>query len=391
MAKDLKQDTRLIHYGRGEPRIEGSVNVPVHRASTILSPDLESYLTRFDGDRRFERVTYGATGTQNAHALASVTAALEGGDKSVITASGLSAVTMAISTLTASGDHVLVTDSVYGPTRRFCNNVLTRNGVETTYYDPAIGAEIESLLRENTRLIYLEAPGSLTFEMQDIPAIVSVAQRHGIVTAMDNTWATPLYFQPLAHGVDVSIQAGTKYIAGHSDLVIGVITARDLKLQRNIADHVMTWGDVAGPDDCYLALRGIRTMAVRLRQQYESALQVAEWLAQREEVERVMYPPLPSDPGHQLWQRDFTGGASLFGFTLHTSDQQAIARMVDRLKLFSIGSSWGGYESLIAVNKTPLQRELLRWTDTAYLLRIHIGLEDPQDLIEDLEAGLHRL
>ncbi|MDH3715011.1 MAG: cystathionine beta-lyase [Gammaproteobacteria bacterium] len=387
----MKQDTRLVQLGRAKADPESGANLPVHRASTILSPNLASYLARFEGDKRYETVTYGANGTQNARALADVAAAIEGGHKAVVTASGLSAVTMAISALAKHGDHLLVTDSVYGPTRRFCDEVLSRFGIATTYYDPGVGAGIETLFRDNTRLVYLEAPGSLTFEMQDIPAIVAAARRCGIMLAMDNTWATPLFFQPLAHGVDISIQAGTKYVAGHSDLVIGIITTASDALYRTIADHVMTWGDVAGPDDCYLALRGLRTMAVRMQRQYESALRVASWLAQRPEVKRVLYPPLEQDPGHALWTRDFSGGASLFGLALHTTDLDATARMVDGLTLFQIGSSWGGYESLIALNKMPLAREVIPWIETPFLLRIHIGLEDPDDLIEDLEAGLQRL
>lgn len=387
----MKKDTRLIHQGRGGSEEEGSVNLPVHRASTILSADLAGYLGRFDGDRRFHKITYGANGTHNARALADAVASVEEGHGSVITASGLSAVTMALSSLLNQGDHMLVTDSVYGPTRRFCNDVLTHYGIETTYYEPAIGAGIESLFRDNTRALFLEAPGSLTFEMQDIPALAAAARKHGIVSLMDNTWATPLYFQPLAHGVDVSIQAGTKYIAGHSDLVIGVITCASETLHRQVADHVMAWGDVAGPDDCYLALRGLRTMSVRLQRQYESALQIAQWLSQRDEVKRVLFPPLADDPGHALWQRDFAGGASLFGLALQTTDLDAVARMVDGLALFQIGSSWGGFESLLAVNRMPLAREVLSWTETPFLLRLHIGLEDPADLMADLQAGLQRL
>jgi len=387
----MKQDTQLVHLGRGKAEAQGSPNLPVHRASTILSPNLAAYLARFEGDKRYQTVTYGANGTQNARALADVAAAVEGGHKSIVTASGLSAVTMTLSSLLKTGDHLLVTDSVYGPTRRFCDEVLSGFGVETTYYDPAIGADIATLFRDNTRLVYLEAPGSLTFEMQDIPAIVAVAQQRGILSAMDNTWATPLFFQPLANGVDVSIQAGTKYFAGHSDLVIGIVTTSSDALYRCIADHVMTWGDVAGPDDCYLALRGMRTMAVRLQRQYESALHIASWLAQRPEIKRVLYPPLEQDPGHGLWKRDFSGGASLFGLAMHTIDLDAVARMVDGLELFQIGSSWGGYESLVAFNKAPLPREVAHWTETPFLLRLHIGLEDPEDLIKDLEAGLQRL
>ena len=388
----MKDSTRLVHLARGEPRPETPVNLPVYRASTILSPDVQSYLDRRTGDNRYARVTYGATGTHNARALGQAVAALEGGHGCVVTASGLSAVAHALTAFVAAGDHVLVSDSVYTPARRVCDEVLARFGVETTYFDPCIEPEaLDALFRDDTRLLYLEAPGSLTFEMQDVPALAAVARARGAITAMDNTWATPLGFKPLAHGVDVSIQAGTKYLAGHSDLVIGMITAAGEEHYRRVADHVMSFGDVASPDDCYLTLRGMRTLAVRLREQQASALQVAGWLAEQPAVRRVLYPPLAGDPGHALYRRDFAAGASLFGLALETTDLEAVKRMVDGLELFHIGSSWGGYESLVAVNVMPLPRVVRPWTETPFLLRLHVGLEDPGDLIEDLAAGLARL
>ena len=388
---DMKDETRLVSAGRGPVEPEGTVNLPVYRASTILSPDIDSYLRRFDEGRAYEAITYGANGTQNARALAETVAALEGGGKTVVTASGLSAITMALSAFASSGDHVLVTDSVYGPTRRFCREVLARWGVETTFYDPAIGSDIASLFRDETRLVFLEAPGSLTFEMQDVPAIARAARNAGILTAMDNTWATPLFFKPLAQGVDISIQAGTKYLAGHSDLVIGLVTVADEALHRRLADTVMAFGEVSGPDDCYLALRGLRTLSVRIRRQACSALAVATWLAGQPGVRRVLYPPLPSDPGHALWRRDFGGAASLFGVVLDTTDPAAVSRFIDDLTLFRIGSSWGGYESLVSLHPAPLPRDVTPWTDAPFLMRLHIGLEDPDDLQEDLDKGLRRL
>ena len=387
----MKQDTKLIALGRAPVRAQGPVNVPVHRASTILSENLDGYYHRFDGDNRNDNVTYGATGTQNARALAEAVAAIEGGHRTVVTGSGLSAVTMAISAVVDSGHHVLVPDSVYGPARRFCVEVLTRYGVRTSFYDPAIGAGIVELMRENTRLVYTEAPGSLTFEMQDVPVIAKVARQSGALVAMDNTWATPIYFRPLEHGVDISIQAGTKYLAGHSDLVIGMVTTATDTLFKAIADQAHAFGDVASPDDCFLALRGMRSLSVRLERQSASAMKVARWLEARPEVKRVLHPALESDPGHALWKRDFAGASSLFGLALHTTDETALARMVNGFELFRIGSSWGGYESLVACNRLPIARDVVPWTETPFLLRIHIGLEDPDDLIADLEAGLARL
>jgi cystathionine beta-lyase len=388
----MKERTRLVHMGRGPRIAEGTVNLPVYRASTILSPDLHSYLNRHGGERRHEKVTYGASGTHNAKALARAVADLECAAGCMVTASGLSAVTHGISAFVRAGDHLLMSDSVYGPARRFCSEVLTRFGVSCTYYDPGITPDgLDALIQDNTRMVYMEAPGSLTFEMQDIPGLAAAARERGVLTAMDNTWATPLGFKPVRHGVDISIQAGTKYIAGHSDLVIGMISTRTAEQLDQLADHVNAFGDTASPDDCFLTLRGLRTMAVRLAAQQAAAMEVAIWLAARPEVKRVMYPPLEGDPGHALYRRDFTAGASLFGLALHSTDLEATARMVDGLELFQIGSSWGGYESLIVANRMPLPRDVVPWTETPFLLRLHIGLEDPQDLIADLRAGLERL
>ena len=387
----MKQDTKLIALGRAPVRAQGPVNLPVHRASTILSENLDGYVHRFDGDNRFNNVIYGSIGTQNSRALAEAVAAVESGYRTVVTSSGLSAVTMAVSAVVRAGDHVLVPDSVYGPTRWFCAEILCRYGVETSFYDPAIGAGIAEAMRESTRLVYTEAPGSLTFEMQDVPAIAKAAHERGALVAMDNTWATPLYFRPLEHGVDISIQAGTKYFAGHSDLVIGMITTATDELFKTIADQTFAFGDSASPDDCFLALRGMRSLSVRLERQSASAMKVARWLEARSEVKQVLYPALESDPGHALWKRDFGGASSLFGLAMHTTDEAAVARMVNGFDLFRIGSSWGGYESLVAYNRMPIPRTIVPWTETPFLLRMHIGLEDPDDLIADLEAGLSRL
>ena len=387
----MNQDTKLIALGRAPVRAQGPVNLPVHRASTILSENLDGYVHRFDGDNRFNNVIYGSTGTQNSRALAEAVAAVESGHRTVVTGSGLSAVTMAVSAVVRAGDHVLVPDSVYGPTRWFCAEILCRYGVETSFYDPAIGAGIAEAMRESTRLVYTEAPGSLTFEMQDVPAIAKAAHERGALVAMDNTWATPLYFRPLEHGIDISIQAGTKYVAGHSDLVIGMITTATDELFKTIADQTFAFGDSASPDDCFLALRGMRSLSVRLERQSASAMKVARWLEARSEVKQVLYPALESDPGHALWKRDFGGASSLFGLAMHTTDEAAVARMVNGFDLFRIGSSWGGYESLVAYNRMPIPRTIVPWTETPFLLRMHIGLEDPDDLIADLEAGLGRL
>ena len=387
----MKEDTKLVHLGRGPSSFEGTVNLPVYRASTILSADMDSYIHRFDDEKNFTDITYGARGTQNSRALGEAIADLEGGHGTIVTTSGLSAISVTLGALVSAGDHILISDSVYGPTRTFCNQVLSRYGVTTEYYSPDIGDAIAELIQKNTRLVLMEAPGSLTFEMQDIPGITRAAKEKGVLTVMDNTWATPVFFRPLEHGVDISIQAGTKYIAGHSDLVIGMVTSARETTHKMMVSHAQNLGDAASPDDCYLALRGLRTLSVRLYRQQESTLKVATWLADQPQVYRVLYPALADDPGHALWKRDFKGASSLFGLAMHSEDETAVKAMADSLRYFQIGSSWGGYESLIAFNHMPVARERVSWTEKPFMLRVHIGLEDPEDLIADLTQGLARI
>jgi len=387
----MKEDTKLVHLGRGPSSFEGTVNLPVYRASTILSADMDSYIHRFDDEKNLTDITYGARGTQNSRALGEAIADLEGGHGTIVTTSGLSAISVTLGALVSAGDHILISDSVYGPTRTFCNQVLSRYGVTTEYYSPDIGDAIAELIQKNTRLVFMEAPGSLTFEMQDIPGITRAAKEKGVLTVMDNTWATPVFFRPLEHGVDISIQAGTKYIAGHSDLVIGMVTSSSEAIHRMLVSQAHNLGDAASPDDCYLALRGLRTLSVRLYRQQESTLKVATWLADQPQVYRVLYPALADDPGHALWKRDFKGASSLFGLAMHSEDETAVKAMADSLEYFQIGSSWGGYESLIAFNHMPVARERVSWTEKPFMLRVHIGLEDPEDLIADLTQGLARI
>lgn len=387
----MKDETRLVHAGRNPERDGGIVNPPVSRASTVLYPTLEAFAKRNDGDARYRGVRYGAYGTANTLALAEALAELEGGAGAVVTSTGLSAVTLSLTALLGRGDHLLMTDSVYGPTRAFCDLVLTRFGVETTYYDPLIGAGIAGLMRPNTRVVFTESPGSLTFEVQDIPAIAEAVHRQGALVLLDNTWSAGLYFKPFGHGVDVSIQAATKYVAGHSDAVIGSITAGTEALFRRIKDTTMAFGDIAAPDTSYLALRGLRSMGARLRQQQEAGLLTAEWLRARAEVKRVLYPALADDPGHAIWKRDFTGASSLFGVVLHTNDETAVARMVDGYRYFKIGASWGGFESLVIPAYPAQLRTATAWTEPGFVLRYHVGLEALEDLLEDLQEGFERL
>ena len=386
--KKLKRDTVITRTGRDSQRYAGLVNTPVFRGSTVLFPDVRSYEAR-DPDN-FKAMRYGTHGTPTTFALEEAVAELEGGHAAVALPSGIAAIVVALAAFVKTGDHILVVDSVYGPTRDFCDRRLKPFGVEVEYYDPLIAHGIAALIRPNTTVVFCEAPGSLTFEMQDIPAIAAVARAKGIPVLADNTWGTPYFFDSFQHGVDVSIHAATKYIAGHSDTLVGVIVTNQqywLKVRRAVADY----GYCVSPDDCYLALRGLRTIGVRMKHQQQSALKVARWLQSRPQVMRVLYPPLESDPGHALWKRDFKGAASLFGVVLRPVPWEAVAAMIDALELFGIGSSWGGYESLAIRVDVSKGRTATKWNPGGPLIRLHIGLEDPDDLIADLERAFARL
>ncbi len=383
----MDRETRLVHAGRDPERQEGIVNPPLYRASTILYPTMAAYEGRFE--RRYTSFAYGIHGTPTTIALAEALAELSGGARTLLVSSGLSAVTQALTAFLRRDDHLLIADAVYQPTRAFCSEILARYGVDVTFYDPRVGAGIADLIRPSTRVVYLESPGSQTFEVQDVPAIAAAAHARGAVVMLDNTWATPLHFRAFEHGVDVEIQALTKFVAGHSDLLLGAVTTRTEELYRTVRDGAATFGDCPAPDVCYEALRGLRTLAVRLRHHEASALRIAGWLARRPEVARVLHPALPGDPGHAIWKRDFRGSSSLFAVLLRTRSEKAVAAMVDGLGLFKIGASFGGFESLI-VPARP-ERTVRPWNEHGFLLRLHVGLEAVEDLIADLEAGFARL
>ncbi|GBD43226.1 Cystathionine beta-lyase MetC [bacterium HR40] len=382
----MRDATLVTVAGREPAHRHGPVNPPISRASTILFPSVEAY----ERARTHEGITYGRAGTSTTYAFEEALAALEGGHRSIALASGKAACNLVLAALTQAGDHILVVDSVYAPTRQFCDRTLARFGVETSYYDPRLGAEIDALIRPNTRLIFLESPGSLTFEVQDVPAIVEVAKKRGVLTAIDNTWATPVFFKPLACGVDISIQAVTKYIGGHSDLMMGAVTTGEA-IHMFLRQRIYEFGAPASPEDCWLALRGLRTLVARLERHQKSALEVARWLERRPEVARVLYPALESHPDHSLWRRDFTGASGLFGLVLKPFPKKAVCAMVDGLQHFGIGASWGGFESLVLVTYPERWRTAVPWRAEGPTLRLHIGLEDPEDLIRDLEAGFQRL
>jgi cysteine-S-conjugate beta-lyase len=383
-SKPLRPATEVVHSGRNPHECYGFVNPPVYRGSTVLFPTVEKLW------KRDQPYAYGRSGTPTVAALEEAIARVEGGEATASTASGYQAVSTAIFAFVEAGDHILVTDSVYHPTRQFCDHLLRKLGVETTYYDPVIGAGIEELVRPNTRLIFTESPGSQTFEVQDIPAIAAVAARHKLWLLLDNTWASPLYFRPFDHGVDVSIQAATKYIVGHADAMLGAITS-NARAAPHVARTKELLGVNPGSEETYLGLRGLRTLVTRLSQHQRAGIEMAEWLQARPEVARVIHPALPSHPQHDIWKRDFLGASGLFAIILKPASKAALAAMLDGLELFGMGFSWGGYESLVIPFDPTSYRTATKWEAEGPALRLHIGLEDVEDLKADLDAGFKRL
>lgn len=381
---DVHPATKVAHSGRDPGGQHGFVNPPVYRGSTVLFPTFEKLRSR---DQAY---TYGRRATPTTRALEEALCDLEGGAETILFGSGYQAVTTAILAFVKAGDHILVTDSAYDPTRKFCDYMLSKLGVETEYYDPTIGSGIATLVRDNTRLIFTESPGSQTFEIQDIPAIAEVARAKDLWLLMDNTWASPIYLQPLALGVDVSIQACTKYIVGHADAMLGAITS-NARAAKFIDNAKETLGTTPGSEETFLGLRGLRTLQVRLDRHQASALQIANWLESRDEVARVIHPGLKSHPGHSLWQRDFKGASGLFGMILKPVDTVALGRFLDDLTYFGMGYSWGGFESLIIPVQPGNYRTATTWAPGGPTLRLHIGLEDVDNLKADLAAGFARM
>jgi cystathionine beta-lyase len=377
-----KAETRLVTAGRDPKAQHGFVNPPIVRGSTVLYPtadDLHAHRGEFQ---------YGRHGTPTTKALCEALMALEGRQCAGVglAPSGLAAISTTLLAVLKAGDHLLVCDNVYRPTRNFCEGLLARYGVETSYFDPLIGTGIGQLLKPNTRAVLVEAPGSQSFEMPDIPAIASVAHAHGAIVIDDNTWATPLYHRSLELGVDISMQAGTKYIGGHSDIMFGTISG-NAKAWPLVSEAIRLLGVCAGPDDVFLALRGLRTLSVRLAQHYRSGLEMARWLAGRPEVLRVLHPALETDPGYAIWKRDFTGASGLFSIVLQPKPRAAVDALLDTLTLFGMGYSWGGFESLAIPFDCNEYRSATKWSPGGPTLRIHIGLENVEDLKADLERG----
>jgi cysteine-S-conjugate beta-lyase len=381
---DLAERTRLVHAGREPFEQHGFVNTPIYRGSTVLYPTTDDLL------HRRGRYSYGTKGTPTTEALEKAWTEITGAAGTVLAPSGLAAVTVALMSCLKAGDHLLITDSVYLPTRQFCNGMLKKFGVETTYYEPSIGAGIEALMRPNTAAVFTEAPGSQSFEMQDIPAIAEVAHRHGAVVLMDNTWATPLLFPPHERGVDIAIEAGTKYLSGGSDLLLGMVSANE-RCFKDLRAAYDAFAMCPGPEDVFLGLRGLRTMALRLREHERQALDMARWLAARPEVAQVLHPALETYQGHGIWKRDFKGSSGLFSVILKPCSDKALAAMLDGLTLFGMGYSWGGFESLVIPFNCASYRTATKWEPGGHALRFHIGFEDLDDLKRDLDAGFARL
>jgi cystathionine beta-lyase len=378
-----KQNTRLIHDGSHPEDNYGLINPPVYRASTVSFPTVAAQAeARADADNNF---VYGRRGTPTSSAFEEAVANLEGGDKSIAVGSGLAAIASAMLAFVSAGDHVLVCDNGYTPTRNLSENFLKRFGVETSYYDPMDSASVKDHFRPNTKVIYVEAPGSHTFEVMDVGAIAGAARAAGIKVVMDNTWSAGYFFKPFDFGVDVAVQAATKYHVGHSDAMLGAVTVTK-ENQEVVFASARQLGHHAAPDDAYLGLRGMRTMSVRLDRHETNALKVAEWLAGRAEIEQVLHPAMEDCAGHENWKRDFSGSSGLFGVVLKPAPVEAVHALIDTLELFGLGGSWGGYESLVL--PTNVTRTASAAPGPGPMVRFHIGLEDPDDLIEDLGAGL---
>ncbi|WP_457796689.1 cystathionine beta-lyase [Methylocystis sp. S23] len=376
--------TVVTQAGREPFEHFGFVNPPIFRGSTVLFPTVAD----LEGLR--QPYTYGTKGTPTTRALEKAWSEIAGAEDTVLVPSGLAAIAIALLTATKAGAHLLVTDSAYAPTRFFCDGLLARFGVTTQYYDPKIGAGVSALIRPETAAILTESPGSQSMEIQDVPAIAAAAHEKGVCVIVDNTWATPLFFPPHERGCDLAIEAGTKYLSGHSDMLLGLVSA-NAKWAKRLRHTFNLFAIGSSPDDASLALRGMRTMALRLREQQRAALEIAKWLAARPEVARVLHPGLPDHPDHELWKRDFSGSSGVFSIILQPAAKEAVEAFVNGLELFGIGFSWGGYESLVLPFDCTPYRTATKWKAEGPALRFSIGLEDVEDLKEDLAAGFARL
>ena len=385
----MKRATKIVSLGRDKKWTKGVINPPVVRASTVVFESLE-HLAKAAAGRGKGELFYGRRGTDTHFALQAAVAELEGGVGTALYPSGAAAISGALLSFLKSGDHLLMVDSVYEPTRDLCDKLLAGLGIATTYYDPMIGAGIAELIQPNTKVLYLESPGSITMEVQDVPTLCQIAHQHGLVIMLDNTWSSPINCRPFELGVDISIQAATKYIVGHSDVMMGTATANEQHWEQ-LRENSYLLGQCVSADDAYLALRGLRTLGVRMAQQEKNALTIAHWLESRPEVDHIRHPAFPSCPGHEFFKRDYLGSNGLFSFVLKTGDRQAMQAFVEGMQHFKMGFSWGGYESLIVAEfGIDKIRTVTQWDSSKPMFRLHIGLEDTEDLIADLQAAFTR-
>ncbi len=385
----MHDDTKLSKLGTDAQENFGIMNPPIYRASTIHFPTIDLFNSRYE--RRFDEIVYGSYGTPTTKALEAAIADLENASRTIVVGSGTAAITLSIMTFIKPGDHVVVSDGVYKSTRTLCETLLARLNVKTSYFRPDDIENFSAKLRPETKLVLLESPSSFTFEIQDIPALTKVCKKRNILTIIDNTWASPLFFKPLDYGVDISTQAATKYLSGHSDVMMGSISVKIDALHQKIRDNAIQFGNNVSPADCYLALRGIRTMSIRLRQHQETALKLVDWLINQPEVDKVLYPAWPKDPGYNIWKRDFTGASGLFGVILRPTTKENVAKLIEGMTHFRIGASWGGYESLLIPSYPVRDFADPPWQERGPLLRLHAGLENSADLIDDLKDGFARI
>ena len=381
--KKYKNDTKIILAGKDRNNKTSFVNSPIYKGSTVLFKDVEE-MKKSIKNKNSQILSYGRFGSPTTFEFERAIAKIDEGYSAVATSSGTAAIVASLLAVLKTGDHILMTDSAYGVSRNLAKGLLSNMGITTTFYKPNIGKEITKLIQKNTKVLFMESPGSLTFEIQDIPMLVELAKKNNLITVLDNTWATSLFFKPFYNGIDISIQSATKYIVGHSDAMLGIISTNK-KYTKCVRESAHNMGSCPGPEDIYLGIRGLKTLSIRLQKHQENAFKVIEWLRVQQEVDKILYPALPDNFGYKIWKRDFLGASGLFGITLKNTKKSLVNKMLNNLKLFNMGYSWGGYESLILPIEPEKLRDTYKWKNDCGTLRIHVGLEDPADLINDLK------
>ena len=386
---NYKNDTKNIIAGKRKKLSNGFVNSPIYKGSTVLFNTVEEMQSKMK-KKNSQTLFYGRFGSPATFEFENAITDIDESYTAVATASGTAAIVASLLAVLKTGDHILMTDSAYGVSRNLTKQLLNNMGINTTFYNPNLTNKIKELITNKTKLIFMESPGSLTFEIQNISMIVDIAKKYNLITVIDNTWATSLYLKPMNYGVDISIQSATKYIVGHSDAMLGVITTNK-KYAKQIRESAHNLGSCPGPEDIYLGIRGLKTLSIRLKKHQENAMKIIEWLLRQREVNRVLYPALPDNPGYKIWKKDFNGASGLFGVVLENTRKDLIYKMLNNLKLFNMGYSWGGYESLILPVNPEKIRDTYKWNHMDLTLRIHAGLEDPEDLINDLKDNFNIL